>query len=279
MPSSPFPIPTPLTRIDTWPAAKASAAVFTRDAVRARYGNTQQVFALASLTKPLAAIVTMVAVEEGTVDLDDPAGPEGSTMRHLLSHASGLNLEGTPLTLADPGERRIYSNMGFDTMADHVTERSGMSFNDYVRAALVEPLGLAATEVQGSCAYSYRSCVADVVTVIQAVVSHRLLAPETVMEMTTPTFPELAGVLPGYGRQDPNPWGLGVEIRGRKSPHWTGTTNSEGTWGHFGQSGTFVWWDPKYEIGVVVLTDHDFGDWAQKAWPALSDEIVRTVRV
>ena len=35
-------------------------------------------------------------------------------------------------------------------------------------------------------------------------------------------FPELAGVLPGFGYHNPNDWGLGPEIRGTKAPHWTG---------------------------------------------------------
>ena len=35
-------------------------------------------------------------------------------------------------------------------------------------------------------------------------------------------FPGLTGVLPGYGHQKPNDWGLGFEIRDAKSPHWTG---------------------------------------------------------
>jgi CubicO group peptidase (beta-lactamase class C family) len=81
-------------------------------------------------------------------------------------------------------------------------------------------------------------------------------------------------VLPGYGGQDPNDWGLGVEIRGHKSPHWTGAANSARTFGHFGQSGTMLWVDPDAGIGLVALTERDFGDWAKTAWPALSDAVL-----
>ena len=61
------------------------------------------------LTKLLTGLATLVAVEEGTVDLDEPAGPPGSTLRHLLAHASGLPPDDGPPLMA-PGRRRIYSN-------------------------------------------------------------------------------------------------------------------------------------------------------------------------
>ena len=82
------------------------------------------------------------------------------------------------------------------------------------------------------------------------------------------------GVLPGFGGQDPNDWGLGFEVRGAKSPHWTGTVNSPSTYGHFGQSGTMVWVDPEAGVGLVALTDRDFGDWARTAWPELADAVL-----
>ena len=59
-------------------------------------------------------------------------------------------------------------------------------------------------------------------------------------EATDVQFPGLTGVLPGFGVQRPNDWGLGFEIRDAKSPHWTGSANSGRTYGHFGQSGTFI---------------------------------------
>ncbi|HYZ67280.1 MAG TPA: serine hydrolase, partial [Mycobacterium sp.] len=88
-------------------------------------------------------------------------------------------------------------------------------------------------------------------------------------------FPGLSGVLPGFGSQRPNDWGLGFEIRNNKSPHWTGSSNSTRTYGHFGQSGTFLWVDPDADLALVVLTDRNFGEWAYPCWPALSDEVLR----
>jgi CubicO group peptidase (beta-lactamase class C family) len=87
-------------------------------------------------------------------------------------------------------------------------------------------------------------------------------------------FPGLAGVLPGIGRQEPNDWGLGFELKDAKRPHWTGSGNSPATFGHFGGSGTFLWVDPTAGIACTCLTDLDFGDWALDAWPALSDAVL-----
>ena len=265
-----------LDSVAAWDVPHAAAAVVGADGIRAAAGPIDRPFPLASVSKPIAAVAVLVAVEEGTIDLDDAVAgaPPGATVRHLLAHASGVSPDDPAQTMAGVGERRIYANAGFELLAAHVAAGAQMPFADYVRAALVEPLGLAGTDVSGSPAYGYTSTVADLATLLGAVVRSVLLAPETVAAMTTPTFPDLTGVLPGFGRQDPNPWGLGVEIRGAKSPHWTGATNSPATWGHFGRTGTFLWWDPAAELGCIVLTDRDFGPWAAEAWPALADAVL-----
>jgi CubicO group peptidase (beta-lactamase class C family) len=87
-------------------------------------------------------------------------------------------------------------------------------------------------------------------------------------------FPGLRGVLPGFGRQEPNDWGLGFELRDDKAPHWTGSRNSPRTFGHFGASGTFLWIDPDAELACACLTDLEFGPWAANAWPRLADAVL-----
>lgn len=276
-----------LDQIDVWDVPHVAAAVFDAGGVIEQRGPTDRTFSLASVSKVIAAIAVQVAVEEGSVQLDDPAGPDGSTVRHLLAHASGLGPDGA--VLEPPGRRRIYSNAGFEQLADHVAGRTGMAFDEYVRLGLVDPLGLGRADVAGSPAHGYESSVDDLVVLLRAVVGGRLLAEETVAAMTEPAFPDLAGVLPGYGKQEPNPWGLGVEIRGEKAPHWTADANSPTTWGHFGQTGTFVWFDPTPHsdlaaaaehggLGLVVLTDRDFGPWAVDAWPPLSAAVLESHR-
>ena len=84
-------------------------------------------------------------------------------------------------------------------------------------------------------------------------------------------------MLPDFGRMEPNDWGLGFEIRDGKSPHWTGSRNSERTYGHFGGSGTFIWVDPEVKASLCVLTDRAFDEWKDEAkvvWPRLSDAVL-----
>ncbi len=267
-----------LAAIDGWQVPHAAAAVLTAGGRVHTHGPVDDPFRLASVSKILTAIAVHIAVEEGTVGLDDPAGPEGSTVRHLLAHASGLGPDGDRRPLGPPGRKRIYSNVGFEVLAEHVADATGMAFREYTEVAIVDALGLESTDVSGSPAHGYRSTITDLVTVLAAVTDGRLLAPETLAAMTTPAFPDLAGVLPGFGAQDPNPWGLGVEIRGHKSPHWTAPTNSPRSWGHFGRTGTFMWFDPDVATGLVVLTDRDFGPWAADAWPRLATAVLDAVR-
>ena len=129
-----------LHQIDTWDVPFAAAGVTRADAPVATHGDTERSVRLASVSKPIAALATLVAAEEGVVDLDEPAGPPGATVRHLLAHASGLPFEGES-PIAPPGRRRIYSNEGFRVLGAHVAGRAEMPFSDYVGEAVVAPLG------------------------------------------------------------------------------------------------------------------------------------------
>ena len=122
------------------------------------------------------------------------------------------------------------------------------------------------------------SSVNDLLIFAFELLAPTLVAPATLAEATTPEFAELGGILPGFGRQDPNPWGLGFEIRGLKHPHWTGASNSPLTFGHFGRAGTMLWVDPIAEIATVALADREFGPWAAEAWPSLSDAVLEANR-
>ncbi|WP_097229509.1 serine hydrolase domain-containing protein [Streptomyces zhaozhouensis] len=263
-----------LAMVDEWPVETVATGVVRSDgAILGRRGPTDRVFALASVTKPLAAYAALIAVEEGAIELDEPAGPEGSTVRHLLAHASGLAFD-EPKVMAPPGERRLYSNAGFDVLADHLAKAAGMPFAEYLRQALCEPLGMTATEIPGSPAKDGLSSADDLLRFAAELQSPRLLAPETLDEATSVVFPGLSGVLPGYGHQRPNDWGLGFSLRDHKSPHWTGARSSPRTFGHFGQSGTFLWVDPDAGAACVTLTDRAFGPWAAEVWPAYTDAIL-----
>jgi CubicO group peptidase (beta-lactamase class C family) len=261
-----------LRQVDGWQAPHVAAGLTRGAEVVATHGPADRVFLWASVTKLVTALAALVAAEEGTIDLDEPAGPEGSTVRHLLAHASGLPFEaGGPV--GRPGRRRVYSNPGFEALAEHVADRAEMPFAEYLGGAVLQPLGLTA-ELRGSPASELHGTLDDLLRLASELQSPRLIAPETLEEATTVQFPGLSGVLPDVGRMDPNDWGLGFEIRDEKSPHWTGMKNSPRTFGHFGGSGTFLWVDPDAGLALGCLTDLDFGPWALEAWPRLSDAVL-----
>jgi CubicO group peptidase (beta-lactamase class C family) len=261
-----------LRQVDGWPADTVAVGVLRDGEEVAAHGRRKRVFRWASVTKPATALATLIAAEEGVVDLDQPAGPPGSTVRHLLAHASGLPFDGsTPI--AEPGRRRIYSNTGFEVLAETVAEAAEMPFAEYLAAAVLQPLGMNA-ELRGSPAAEMHGTLDDLLLLGAELQRPRLIAPETLAEATSVQFPGLDGVLPDIGRMSPNDWGLGVELRDEKSPHWTGSRNSPRTFGHFGGSGTFLWVDPEPAIALACLTDLDFGPWALEAWPALSDAVL-----
>ena len=239
---------------------------------RAVHGAVEHEFRWASVTKLTTAVATLVAAEEGVVDLDEPAGPPGSTVRHLLAHASGLPFHGDE-PIAEPGKRRIYSNTGFEQLAAHVEGAAEIPFADYLRAAVFEPLEMAA-ELRGSAGADVHGSLGDATRLARELLRPTLVAPETFAEATSVQFPGLGGVLPGIGRWDPNDWGLGFELKDAKNPHWTGTRNSPRTFGHFGGAGTFLWVDPEVDLACVALSDREFDDWALEAWPRLSDAVL-----
>jgi CubicO group peptidase (beta-lactamase class C family) len=261
-----------LRQIDGWGAGFAAAVVVRPGEVVATHGARDAERRWASVTKLVTALATLVAAEEGTVDLDEPAGPEGSTVRHLLAHASGLPFEGDA-PIARPGQRRIYSNTGFEVLAEHVARAADMPFAEYLRRGVVEPLQMGA-ELRGSAGADVYGTLDDLVKLAQELLAPTLVAAETFAEATSVQFPGLGGVLPGLGRLEPNDWGLGFELRDAKSPHWTGSRNSPRTFGHFGGSGTFLWIDPERQLACGCLTDREFDEWALDAWPRLSDAVL-----
>ncbi len=261
-----------LHQIDGWDVPFAAAGVTRADAVVATRGDTRRSVRLASVSKPVSALATLVAAEEGVVDLDESAGPPGATVRHLLAHASGLPFEGAS-PIAPPGKRRIYSNQGFGVLGDHVSSRAEMAFADYVRAAVCAPLGLALEPV-GHPGAGMHACLEDVLALGRELLAPTLVAPETHAEMLAIQFPGLDGVLPDFGRFSPLDWGLGVELKGGKEGHWSGALTTSRTFGHFGGSGTFLWVDPERGIACAALTTREFGAWAKEAWPLLSDAVV-----
>lgn len=268
---------TALDVLDDWPVPTAAAAVVGPSGVLARHGDTGHRFALASVTKLLVARAAQVAAEEGAVELDADAGPPGATVRHLLAHAAGYDMTSAKV-IARPGTRRVYSNYGFTVLAETMEAQSSIPFGTYLAEAVLEPLRMGDTTLDGgteAAGYGVTSKVDDLVSFAGDLLAPALVSEQMHRDAAGVQFPGLDGVLPGFGVQRPNDWGLGFEIRGEKSPHWTGAANSSRTFGHFGQSGTFLWVDPQAALALVVLTDRKFGEWAHPVMPALSDEVLR----
>lgn len=229
---------------------------------------------LASVTKLLTALACHVAAEEGVVRLEDPAGPPGSTLAHLLAHASGVAPDDAGRVLAAPGTRRIYSNAGYELAAAHLERSSGMAFSSYLEAGVLDPLGVRGVVLSGSPAHGALASAEDLLALAGELLTPRLVHPATAQRLRSVAFPGLAGVVPGFGRQDPCDWGLGPEIAGTKHPHWTGTRRSPATFGHFGQSGSFLFVEPNQRLACVCLCEKPFGAWATIAWPRFCDALL-----
>ena len=192
---------------------------------------------------PSSALATLVAAEEGVVDLDEPAGPPGSTVRHLLAHASGLPFDGTT-PIAPPGRRRIYSNEGFAVLGDAVAAGAEMPFADYVRAAVCEPLGIA-LDPEGHPGAGMHALPRRRARARRGSCSR----PRSSLARPTPRWWRSSSrastaCCPTSVASAPLDWGLGVELKTTKQGHWSGSLTSPTTFGHFGGSGTFLWVDP-----------------------------------
>ena len=265
-------------------------------------GQIDEVFPFASVTKPIVAWSALVAVERGLLDLDAPAGAgtahsaagagtahnavgagtasgstramlPGATVRHLLAHASGIAFD-SDAVLAAPGTRRIYSNRGIEILGERLQEATATPLERWVETTVLEPLGMSSVLVPGSPAHSGEGTARDLAVFAGELAAPRLISASLAAEATSVVFPGLDGVLPGYGRQAPNDFGQGVEVRGHKHPHWTGRAGSPTTFGHFGQSGSFIWVDPEARRQAVFLGERRFAAVHKDIWPDLCDQIL-----
>jgi CubicO group peptidase (beta-lactamase class C family) len=136
----------------------------------------EHVFHFASVSKPFVATAIVQLAERGMLDLDDPVTKHlpyfrladerfrDITIRQMLNHTSGMpdvadyewdkpqfddgaaeryvRQMASERLLWAPGEDWRYSNMAFDAMGDLIAKVSGMSFEEFVRAYIFEPLGM-----------------------------------------------------------------------------------------------------------------------------------------
>ena len=259
-------------RVRTWPVDDVSLVVIT-PTITETFGDTSRRQRIASVSKPLCAYAALIATEEGSIALDDAVGQTGCTVRHLLAHAGGYPFEGSQ-PVGRPGVKRIYSNTGFEMLAQHIEHSTTMPFADYFFEAVCAPLGMHNTALEGSAAKDVWSTIDDLSAFLRELRTPTLIARDTYLEAVMPVFENVSGIVPGVGSFDPCPWGLGFEIRGQKTPHWTGTHNSAATFGHFGGIGTFLWVDPVADVACAMLAEKEFDEWGLTYWPAFNDEIL-----
>lgn len=204
---------------------------------------------IASVTKQFTAAAVMQLVERGKIDLDNPlsaylsdtpSGWRNMTVRHLLNHTSGIVEPGdinlffqtyfqahTPADVVaavkrlagepafEPGSRHEYSNFGYLLLGAIIESASGMTYGQYLKANIIEPLDLddtgfaetfprslwsgyvredgklvSVTPVQPPLSFSAGGIVstaADLITWQQALAGGRVVSPESYRQMITPT--------------------------------------------------------------------------------------------
>ncbi len=210
-----------------WPVGSASAAVIGPDGVLDMVDDGQ-IYRWASATKMVTAIAVLDGSIEGVVGLDDEVGPPGSTLRHLLSHASGLAVDSDRI-LAKPGTRRVYSNRGIDLAAEHLAARTGRPFDDEVRERVLDLLDMKGTELIGAPAHGAHGPIADLAALAADLLTPTLLLPKVVELASTVAFPDLgrraARVRPaaaqrlGAGLRDPRPQAAALDRPGQLAGH------------------------------------------------------------
>jgi len=231
-----------------------------------RYGPTAERRSWASVSKSVASIEFALAFERDPHLGEAPAGPQGATLAHLLSHSSGLGFEeGAPTSPV--GTRRVYSNLGID-LAVHFM--SGEDPKTKWERDIFRPLGLSAN-LEGRPSSGVIGTAEDLAQVATEWLSPRLMTETGRDIVRSVRLPDLSGVVPGYGRFEPCWWGLGVEIRGEKN-HWMGDWPSS-SFGHFGQSGAFLLVNIEEGIALVATSSIEFGPWATELWGPLTSAV------
>lgn len=238
------------------------------------FGDSAVVYPYKSVTKMFSAWAMLIAVDRAMIDLDDEVqiaeGQRTVTLRHLLAHVSGLGFNGPKLE-AGIEEKRIYSNRGIEEASWAIEEATGFDFSDWVESTVLEPLGLVETMIDGSPAHAGVGSIRDLVALAKELMDPQLISKDLADEARHVAYPGLKGLTPGYGSYSDNTWGLGFEIKGAKVRTWFPRNASPESFGHFGQSGSFLWIDPENYRAMAFLGDEPFGAWHRKTWQRLGD--------
>ena len=230
-----------------------------------RRGPVDQVRSWASVSKTVASL-EFALLHDADPDLGHlPAGPEGSTLSHLLAHASGLGFEADS-PRAPVGTKRVYSNLGIDLAVDAM---SGGEAAALWADKIFRPLGIKAS-LEGRPSAGVEGNCLDLAKLAGEWLNPTLMSLYSRDDVRSVFLPELSGVVPGYGRFDPCWWGLGVEVNGEKN-HWMGDW-PELSFGHFGQSGALLLVNVEEGIALVATSSVEFGPWAKDLFHQVTSE-------
>ncbi len=265
-------------------------------------------FDLASLTKPFVATAALRAVAAGRLALDGPLTSlvpewrEGAfariSLRSLLAHDAGMQSGADYRTLFDrdveqfaltqplvaaPGERVVYSDLGFIALGVVLTRALGRSLRAIVaetsaalgveatgfRPPAREALAIPATE-EDAWRGRVRGTVHDEKAALMGGVAGHAGLFATARDVAALSEAYLAAAR-GRGQsllpaelahaaiveQAPDPVlrrGLGWALK-TTDENSCGMTMSRATFGHTGFTGTCVWADPERDVNVVLLTN------------------------
>jgi CubicO group peptidase (beta-lactamase class C family) len=228
----------------------------------AEVGDLDAVRPWASISKMAVGLAFGVEMDWGHHAYGEPAGPQGANFANLLSHSSGLGLEeGDPRVPI--ATKRVYSNYGVDLAVSAIVgENQPAEWLDY---RVFSPLGMRTTVLLDRPSSGVSGSTNDLATMAIAWLRGDGIATATRDRLIHPYLPDLSGIVPGFGRFSPCPWGLGPEVRGDKS-HWMGDWLPS-SFGHFGKSGSLLLLNVEEGIGVAATTTEPFGGWAVALWP------------
>lgn len=259
-------LPAPIQRLLADFSFPVALGVVTPEGVWAA-GECERIYPWMSVTKLVTARAVLAAVEDARMDFDDVLTPAGATVEMLLAHAGGLGVDGEQV--CDVVSQRIYSNAGYDILGRALAKAVGIPVGDHLVGMLSE-WGACSVAYEASPAWGLRGDLHALAALTRELAFPTRIDPGMWRHATSPAWPGLPGIVPGYGRYEDNTWGLGPEIRGSKRPHWTAPTQPEGVFGHFGQSGSFVWVDAEAGVAACFLSARRFGLIHQRLWPGLN---------
>lgn len=249
---------------DSWPGG-SYVVLRLRDGVVARVaegGDLDVVRPWASVSKMVVSLAFGVELDWELHTYTEMTGPRGANFANLLSHSSGLGFEeGDPVVPV--GTKRVYSNYGVDLAVEKLV--GDASASEWLAGRVFRPLGMSSASLVDRPSSGVEGSIKDMATLATAWLRPDVIARATRDRLIKPYLPALDGIVPGFGRFAPCPWGMGPELRGDKV-HWMGDWPSS-SFGHFGQSGALMLLNADEGIGVVAASDQPFGPWAVSLWP------------